>query len=328
MNSIRSTLSIFAVFLSMLGRAQPGDAVGKTGTPPLGVRSASAQNVVVVTGARFSYKLMQKWIDEFNKENPSIQIIIESRGSSDHSRYDVLAEVFEPNNELLSAREFLYVGRYAILPVASSRSAFAKAYAKKGLTNAMIKQLYFRNGLRDKDEEIKIKAPYTVYTRMQKAGVPFVFASYFGYQQKDIQGHGIAGSDEHLLKAVIRDSTGISYLPVPLIYDNDKVVNGLTVLPVDLDGNDKVSDDERFYESLSTVVQRLESADPASLNNLPVSYLHLSVDRQKASSEALAFLKWVHKNGQRYLQEYGYMKAETRIQDNQRFQAFISRNQR
>src|SRR4051812_13520749 len=32
--------------------------------------------VIVITGTRFAYPLIQKWIDDYNQANPDIQIII------------------------------------------------------------------------------------------------------------------------------------------------------------------------------------------------------------------------------------------------------------
>jgi ABC-type phosphate transport system substrate-binding protein len=52
------------------------------------------QKVVIVSGARFSYKLVQKLIDDYNTANPEVQIIIEARGTSDPTHVDILAEVF------------------------------------------------------------------------------------------------------------------------------------------------------------------------------------------------------------------------------------------
>src|SRR5690606_23331006 len=170
---------------------------------------------------------------DFNKIYPDVQIVIESRGSSDPLQYDILAEVYEHDAEIKKDRQYLYVGRYAILPVATTQSQFAKTYAQKGLSNNLIKQIFFHNIFADKDEEEKIKVPFTVYTRFQKAGAPKVFAEFYGLEQKDINGKAIAGSDEHLLKALLRDSTGITYLPLPLVYDPEtkKTVEGLTIIP-------------------------------------------------------------------------------------------------
>jgi phosphate transport system substrate-binding protein len=198
---MRSLFITIILFTSILAGAQDQtslkqDAAGGDGR-------AGAQKVVIVTGVRFSYKLVQRWIDEYNKVNPDVQIVIESRGSSDPGNFDVLAEVYEHAEALKQTREYIYVGRYAVVPVAKSGSEFADIYEKKGLTKNLIQQVYFHNLFADKEDKEDVKAPFTVYTRMQKAGVPSVFANYFGFEQKDINGKGIAGSDEHLLKALI-----------------------------------------------------------------------------------------------------------------------------
>lgn len=265
--------------------------------------------VVIITGTRFTYLLVQKWIDDYNKVNPEVQLIIESRGTNDPSRYDILIEAYEPDEEAKKVRDYLYIARYAILPVANSQSAFAKIYSTKGLNKDLIKQLFFHDITADKKQ---IKTPFTVYTRLQKAGAPITFTKYFGYEQKDILGKVIAGSDEHLLKALLRDSIGLSYLPVNLIYDQTtgKPHAGIAVLPIDLDGNGKVGDNEKFYDNLSTVVQRLEEKNAKEIFNLPIEYLNLSVSKTDPNPEAIAFLQWVIQNGQNDLHTLGFLKPE------------------
>ncbi|MEO5600779.1 MAG: hypothetical protein ABIR06_07620 [Cyclobacteriaceae bacterium] len=280
------------------------------GTPSLAF--PKAKKVTIITGARFSYPLVQKWIDRYNLVNPNIQIIIESRGSTDPAQYDILAEVYEQEEEIKKDREYINVARYAILPVANDKSAFAKNYADKGLNKALINQVFFHDLYAEKEDIKKIKAPYTVYTRLQKAGVPIVFTKYFGFEQKDIKGKAIAGADEHLLKALLRDSTGVSYLPLALIYDlaSKKPLNGIAVLPVDLNGNGRINDDEKFYDNLEKVIQRLEHAQAEEIHNIPMAYLHLSFDKAKAGPETIDFLKWIIENGQSDLHEFGYLQPE------------------
>jgi ABC-type phosphate transport system substrate-binding protein len=270
------------------------------------------EKIVIITGNRFSYPLVQKWIDDYNSIKPSVQIIIESRGASDPSQYDILSEVYEQDEEVKKSRQYVYVARYAILPVANSKSAFAKTYAEKGLSQGLINQLFFHDIYADKENVQEIKVPFTVYTRLQKAGAPIVFTKYFGYEQKDIKGKAIAGSDEHLLKAIVRDSTGVSYLPLPLIYDRTtkKPISGLTVLPVDLNGNGRLNDDEKFYADLTGVVQHLEGKEAKDFKNIPIGYLHLSIDKGNTNPEAIEFLNWVIQNGHTYLEEFGYLKPE------------------
>ena len=285
------------------------------------------QQVVRITGVRFAYPLVQRWIDDFNKEYPDVQIIIESRGSTDPSQYEILIEAYEHADEFKKDREYAYVGRYAILPVANSNSGIAKLYLDKGLNKDLITQLFFHDIYADKEKQEEIKAPFTTYTRLQKAGAPITFASYYGYEQKEIKGKAIAGADEHILKAVLRDSTAISYLPVSLIYDRDtkKSVEGITVLPVDLNGNGRVNDEEKFYNDLPTVVQRLENTSPRELNNVPIGYLHFSVDKKSAGTDAVAFIKWVIENGQKDLSEFGYLKPEPEKLEKGKSELFASK---
>ena len=288
----------------------------------------SNQQVVRITGVRFAYPLVQHWIDSFNREYPDIQVIIEARGSSDPATYDILLEAYEQPDEIKNNREYVYVARYAVLPIANSKSEFAKKYIEKGLTKELIVQLFFHDIYVDKEEQKKIDVPYTVYTRLQKAGVPITFSHYFGYEQKDVKGKTIVGSDEHLLKALQRDSTGVSYLPLSLIYDRDtkKVEDGITVLPVDLNGNGKVSDEEKFYDDLSVVTQRFNGGSPKELNNVPLEYLHFSVDKKGVRPEAITFLRWVVRNGEKDLDEFGYLKPGPQKVQNDKFEQFSSKH--
>src|SRR5687768_5460992 len=75
------------------------------------------QQAVRITGVRFAYPLVQQWIDDFNKQYPDVQVIIESRGSTDPSQYEILIEAYEHTDEFKKDRGYAYVGRYAILPV-------------------------------------------------------------------------------------------------------------------------------------------------------------------------------------------------------------------
>lgn len=275
------------------------------------------QQVVRITGVRFAYPLVQQWIDDFNKEHPDVQIIIEARGSTDPSQYEILIEAYEHAEEFRKDREYAYIGRYAVLPVANSKSGIAKLYGDKGLDRDLIVQLFFHDIYADKEKQKEIKVPFTVYTRLQKAGAPITFSHYFGFEQKDVKGKSIAGADEHILKALLRDTTGLSYLPLSLIYDQEtkKQVEGITVLPVDLNGNGKVNDDEKFYDDLATVTKRFEESSSKDLNNVPVEYLHFSLDKKSASPDAIAFVKWVIDNGEKNLQDFGYLKPEIEKKD-------------
>ena len=92
----------------------------------------------------------------------------------------------------------------------------------------------------------------------------------------------------------------------------------------DLNGNDKVSDEEKIYGNLSSVISKIESTESKELKNLPIEYLHLSVDKKNATPEAVAFLKWVIENGQKDLHAFGFLTPQTTKKEKEKFEQFAN----
>ena len=281
------------------------------------------ENKVIITGVRFAYPLVDKWIKEYTAANPKAQIVIETRTITDPAKYDLLIEAYDQEKEVKDTREYISIGRYALLPVANAKSAFAKEYADKGLNEKTYKQIFFHDIYAEKDKSLTTQ--YTIYTRLQKAGAPLTFAKYFGYEQQNIKGKAIAGADEHLIKALLKDETGITYTTPGLAYDlqSRKPVEGLTIIPVDLDGNGRVSKEEKALENLDQVIATLEAE---KVKNVPVENIHFSIAKNNSNPEAKKFLLWVAANADKDLHQFGYLKADAkRLADEkeklERFQA-------
>src|SRR6478736_9257765 len=123
------TLTIFILTSALLAQAQNTSVVSEplaSATSTLAVNASTTkivkQKAVIITGARFAYTLVQKWIDDYTNANPSAQIVIEARGSADPAQYDILVEAYDQGEEIKKTRNYQYVGRYAVLPVANSKS--------------------------------------------------------------------------------------------------------------------------------------------------------------------------------------------------------------
>jgi phosphate transport system substrate-binding protein len=277
-------------------------------TPALFAQDVS-QNKVVITGVRFAYPLVDKWIKQYTAENPKALLAIETRTITDPEKYDLLIEAYDQDKVVKESREYISIGRYALLPVANASSAFAKAYAEKGLVEKTYKQIFFHDIYAEKDNSITV--PFTVYTRLQKAGAPLTFARYFGYEQQQIKGKTIAGADEHLIKALLKDDTGITYTVPGLAYDLNtrKPTEGLVIIPVDQDGNGKVSKEEKQLGNLDELLTKLETV---SVKNVPVEYVHLSIAKNNSNPEAQKFLLWVADHAEADLHQYGYLKPDAK----------------
>src|SRR5215218_1218476 len=104
---IISVLALFSISLSVLAAGEPLPTTLKPNPiPPYNEKGTAPQKIVIVTGARFSYRLVQKWIDDYNKIVPDVQIIIEARGSADPAKFDILAEVYQHEAEIRKTREY------------------------------------------------------------------------------------------------------------------------------------------------------------------------------------------------------------------------------
>jgi phosphate transport system substrate-binding protein len=123
----------------------------------------------------------------------------------------------------------------------------------------------------------------------------------------------------------LKDDTGITYTTPGLAYDlqSRKPLEGLTIIPVDLDGNGRVSKEEKSLENLDQVIATLE-AD--KIKNVPVENIHFSIGKNNSNPEAKKFLLWVAANADKDLHQFGYLKADAkRLADEreklERFQA-------
>ncbi len=59
------------------------------GTASLLEAQAQTPAVVRITGVRFAYPLVERWIEEIFEINPDVQVIVEWRGQQDPSQYDI-----------------------------------------------------------------------------------------------------------------------------------------------------------------------------------------------------------------------------------------------
>ncbi len=103
-----------------------------------------------------------------------------------------------------------------------------------------------------------------------------------------------------------RDPLGIGYNNVNFAYDAKtlKPVEGLIILPLDINGNGKLDPEERIYETRDEITAAIAKHIYPSP---PARDLYF-VTKGKPSKAVLAeFIKWVLSDGQKYVPETGYI---------------------
>ncbi len=280
--------------------------------------SQKAENgKVIITGSRFAYPLVEKWIAEFKKEYPDVPFRIIARGgvNVDSANLIINAHKLHPE-EIKGGNYVVNIGRYALLPVTNTKNPLAAEWSKKGIKEKQLKKLFFKkydpfNEAEEPKEKETNEYKPTIYTRAQKACAPITFARNYGFEQDDIVGKPIGGDDKHLIVAIEKDTNGLTYNNLGFIYDvtSREVKDKLSVVPIDLNGNGKLDEDEKFYTTLDDVISRLEKGKTPGI---AIEYINISYPGQVAETNRniSIFLDWVLTKGQKFNHELGFLDFE------------------
>jgi phosphate transport system substrate-binding protein len=149
-------------------------------------------------------------------------------------------------------------------------------------------------------------SPIHIYTRSDACGAAEMWAKFFGKKQEDLLGVGVFG-DPGLAQAVRKDPLGVGFNNIGYAYDatTRKQIKGLRVVPVDLNNNGKIDSDEDFYASLDDLIAAIASGKYPSP---PSRELFFVMKGNPKNNRVLSeFIRWVLKDGQKFVNEAGYI---------------------
>jgi phosphate transport system substrate-binding protein len=271
------------------------------------------EGTITVSGAFALYPMVIRWGEEFTKLNPGVQFDI-SAGGAGKGMADVLGGAVDigmvsrdvsPDEEAQGAY-WVAVTKDAVFPTVNETNPVLVDLLARGVTQEIFKKIYITGEITTWGEVVgrpEVMDPIHVYTRSDAAGAPDVWAKYLGKKQENLLGIGVFG-DPGLAEAVVRDPLGIGYNNLNYAYDpaSGKPVTGLAVIPLDVNANG-VADDNELLESKSEAVEAVRSG---AFPSPPARMLNL-VTNGKPDDRTLAFLQWVITDGQKYLDEVGYV---------------------
>ena len=116
---------------------------------------------------------------------------------------------------------------------------------------------------------------------------------------------GVYG-DPGLAEAVKKDTLGIGFNNINYAYDSKTKleVEDLKVVPIDLNGNGQIDEDEDFYDSRDSIVNAIATGRYPSP---PARMLHLVSNGRPGRKVVLEFIRWILTDGQKYVAEAGYI---------------------
>lgn len=263
--------------------------------------SHAQQLRINVRDAHFTHTLIEKLADEYNKQNPDVFITAVTTGDSDGSIQ-------------LGGDDVSSIGRFVVLPIANSDNEILQnKKVQKGLNGKLERQIFVSLSYLetlDAEEAGEKALPGTVYSLAgSKAFTTTLFAKRLNVRPNQIKGKKILGKEENAITAVRQHSDAISFNVANLIYnlDDGKVGQGLSVFKVDLDGNGKISDEERqAVSNLNSLTAYLEQS---AREGLPTG----NVSIETSNSKLQQFVNWARQEGQKYLHGQGFLKVGDRL---------------
>jgi phosphate transport system substrate-binding protein len=257
--------------------------------------------------------MMVRWAEEFQKIYPKVQFDI-SAGGAGKGMADTLSGAVDigmvsrniaPEEEAQGAF-WVAVNKDAVFPTINAHNPVIADLLSRGVSREVFGGIYISGEVTTWGQVIgrpEVTDPIHVYTRSDAAGAPEVWALYLGKKQENLLGIGVYG-DPGVLDAVIKDPLGIGYNNLNFAFDakTGKPVAGAAVLPVDVNNNGQADADE----SLDTKAKAIQAVAAGKYPSPPARALNV-VAKGKPSGIVHAFMVWILNDGQKYLDEVGYI---------------------
>ena len=261
------------------------------------------RKVINITGTRFFYPLVEKWAEEYKKENPDVDFKVEfGLKNSDISMTGTPVDKENPEKGKYSV-----VSKFAIVPIINERNPAWKILQQRGLSKADFDKIYFRGDQQQLNFAFStVNVPIRVYTRGACASA--TFSQHFDKKINDLANLDTKITDDKvLLQNVLNDSLGVAYNNLGFVYNlqSRKQNPGIRVVPVDLNGNGKVDSEENFYDNLDQVINKLETG---RIDLPPVGKMVFVYKEDRP--EVTAFVNWVQTKGQQFNHSEGFLSRQ------------------
>ncbi len=272
------------------------------------------KQAISVSGAFALYPLMTRWAEEYQKTHPDTVFDV-SAGGAGKGMADALGgavDIGMVSREITPEEEakgafWVGVSKDAVFPTMNANNPVKENILQKGFTRQVFFGIFISGEITTWGQAIgdsQNQDPIHVYTRSDAAGAPETWAKYLGKKQEDLLGVGVFG-DPGLLEAVAKDPLGIGFNNLGYAYDASSglPVAGIGIIPIDVNENNLAEKDE----ILETKEEAINAVATNRYPSPPARELFL-VTKGKPSGAVLDFLYWVLTDGQKFVDEAGYIR--------------------
>ena len=276
---------------------------------------------VTISGAFALYPMMTRWAEEYQKIHPEVRFDI-SAGGAGKGMADALAgavDIGMVSRDITSDEEakgafWVAVTKDAVFVTINQDNPVKDDLLKIGVTQETLQKIFVTSEIKTWGEVVnkpEITDEIHVYTRSDACGAAEAFAKYLGKKQEDLLGIGVYG-DPGVSDAVAKDLYSIGFNNLNYAYDTSsgKPVNGILVLPIDVNGNQTIDPEEQLdnkEQAVQAVALNHYPSPPARMENL--------VTKGKPTGIVAQYIQWILSDGQKYVGEAGYVQLPQDLLD-------------
>jgi len=301
------------------GQTAPTTAITTTpasgATPVLtAVSTKELEGTIRISGAFALYPMVVKWSDEYKKLHQKVNFDIGSGGAGKGMTDALggLVDIGMVSRAITPAEEekgayWVAVTKDAVVPTANKNNPVLTTLKTNGLSREVFEKMFINASITTWGQAAGTSAAdkLNVYTRSDACGAGEAWALYLGkYKQEKLKGLGVNG-DPGIAEAVRKDKLGIGYNNINFAYDVNtrKPVDGIEIIPIDVNGNGKIDPEENFYGTLDELTNAISTG---KFPEPPAKDLHY-VTKGKPTGIVQDFIKWTLTDGQKYIPESGYV---------------------
>jgi len=290
------------------------------------------KNTIKIEGAFALTPMMEKWASEYKKIHPEITIDINANGAG-AGMADALNKLCDigmvsreiHQSEIDQGAFWVSVVKDAVVATINAKNPVIDTILSTGLTRQQFKDIFVTGTIKTWGQLIgdeRITQNIIVYTRSDSCGAAETWAQYLGdYKQNDLGSQvdldriSAVNGDNTLAATIQREQYGIGFNNIAFVYTKalaDGTVvpaDGILPVPIDLNENGTLDDDERVYANRTSIVTAIN-------NNIypspPARPLHL-VTTKNFTGIVKDFVHWILIDGQQYVLDTGYVPLSDSI---------------
>lgn len=277
-------------------------------------KQSQMKGTISISGAFALYPMTVKWAEEFQKKYPDVRVDI-SAGGAGKGMADALSGMVDLGMfsrevtpvEIQKGAWYIAVTKDAVVATINSKNPASETILSKGLTKTDLQELFLKDKKHFWKEylDVSITDPINVYTRSDACGAAEMWGKFLGANQERLMGIGVFG-DPGIADAIKNDPLGIGFNNINYAYnlDSRKVYEGMIVVPLDLNEDGILSEDEKFYHNLDSLNWAIKQGKYPSP---PARDLYF-VSRGKPQNKiVIEFIRWILTEGQQFVEHAGYV---------------------